>query len=189
MRRVIRAAMTAFDSSSPSAGYLVAPGMRADLGYAELQVAYWAAVGIEAEITTMDTPTGAAMAREHTFDGLLFGLTAGAFDYPPLVPLLTFYSQASWSPPGPQDPEYDALYEAVAAATTVEEQQKLAKQADMHIMAKHWVLWGPKAPNYSATQPWVKGYNGEGQVSRQDRSVNIFARLWIDQELKESMGF
>ncbi len=168
---------------------LVAPGIRADLGYAELAVAYWAAIGIEAEITTMDTPTGAAMAREHTFEGLLFGLTAGAFDYPPLVPLLTFYSQASWSPPGPQDPEYDALYEAVAAATTVEEQQKLAKQADMHIMAKHWVLWGPKAPNYSATQPWVKGYNGEGQVSRQDRSVNIFARLWIDQELKESMGF
>ena len=59
----------------------------------------------------------------------------------------------------------------------------------MHIMAKHWVLWGPKAPSYSATQPWVKGYNGEGQLSRQDRSVNIFARLWIDQELKESMGF
>ena len=80
-------------------------------------------------------------------------------------------------------------YEAVEAATTVEEQQKLAKQADMHIMAKHWVLWGPKAPSYSATQPWVKGYNGEGQLSRQDRSVNIFARLWIDQELKESMGF
>ena len=51
------------------------------------------------------------------------------------------------------------------------------------------MLWGPKAPNYSATQPWVKGYNGEGQISRQDRSVNIFARLWIDQELKESMGF
>ena len=56
-------------------------------------------------------------------------------------------------------------------------------------MANHWVLWGPKAPSYSATQPWVKGYNGEGQLSRQDRSVNIFARLWIDQELKESMGF
>ena len=35
----------------------------------------------------------------------------------------------------------------------------------------------------------MKGYNGEGQISRQDRSVNIFARLWIDQELKESMGF
>ena len=167
---------------------LVAPGIRADLGYSELAVAYWAAIGIEVEIKTMDTPTGAAMAREHSFEGLLFGLTAGAFDYPPVVPLLTFYSQATWSPAGPQDPDYDALYEAFAAATTIEEQQRFAKEADMYIMAKHWVLWGPKRPNYTATQPWIKGYNGEGQIGRQDRSAVVFARLWIDQDLKKEMG-
>jgi peptide/nickel transport system substrate-binding protein len=167
--------------------HLVAAGQRADLGYAELAVAYWAAIGVEAEMRNVDTPTGVAMANAHDWEGLLFGLTAGAYDYPPLVPLVAFQSEG-WTPSGANDPVYDAMYEEVAAATTIEEQKRLAKEADMYAMAKHWVLWGPKAPNYAAIQPWIIGYNGEGQISRSGRSVEIFARLWIDQELKKAMG-
>jgi hypothetical protein len=33
-------------------------------------------------------------------------------------------------------------------------------------------------------QPWLIGYNGEPE----DAVTTIYARLWIDSELKEAMG-
>ena len=59
---------------------------------------------------------------------------------------------------------------------------------DDFFIAQHFYVWGPKAGKYMAVQPWVKGYNGEVHFGGQHRHV-IFARVWIDQELKAEMGF
>ena len=42
---------------------------------------------------------------------------------------------------------------------------------------------------FSAFWLWVKGYNGETDLHVNNGAVIIFARLWIDQELKKEMGF
>ena len=54
----------------------------------------------------------------------------------------------------------------------------------MHMIKKHEDIWGPKVPQFTAVQPWVIGYNGEVEMTNQDRT-SIYARLWIDQELKD----
>jgi peptide/nickel transport system substrate-binding protein len=160
-----------------------------DLGYVELAVAYWADIGIDVEIRTTDRATAIAMTAEHSYEGLsTFAAGGGGYDYPPLVPLVWFQSEG-WTPSGVQDPVYDAMYAAAAAATTIEEQQRLVKEADMYTREQHWSLWGPKVPSFNATQPWVKGYDGECELGRQDRSAVLFARLWIDQDLKKEMGY
>ena len=56
------------------------------------------------------------------------------------------------------------------------------------MILKHEVIWGPKAPQFMAMQPWVIGYNGEREMSNQSNTAAIYARLWIDQEMKEAMG-
>ena len=162
-------------------------GEFADLGYTELAATYWREIGIDVEIWLADRATWSGMLREHTLEGLFSGQVAG-LDYPPLVPPV-WYQSEGWSPTGVQDPVYDAMYAAAAAATTIEEQIRLVKEADMYIIKKHWYIWGPKNPVFNATQPWVIGYNGEGEMGRQDRSAALFARLWIDSELKEAMGY
>jgi peptide/nickel transport system substrate-binding protein len=40
---------------------------------------------------------------------------------------------------------------------------------------------------YSAWWPWVKNYNGEMRAGAA-KPGPIYARLWIDQELKKRMG-
>ena len=97
-----------------------------------------------------------------------------------------FYSTNLWGHPNVNDPVYDAMYDAVVAATTVEEQKRLAIEADKYAIEKHWVIAGPRAPAFNVSQPWIIGYNGEIEV-REDRQQK-FARLWIDHELKEAMG-
>ncbi len=93
-----------------------------------------------------------------------------------------------WNLSGIKDPELDALIEAAEAATTLEEQMRHARQADMYMIEKQWYVRGPHAAKFNAIQPWVKGYNGEVQLGSMDRMV-IFSRLRIDQELKKEMGF
>ena len=67
------------------------------------------------------------------------------------------------------------------AATTREEQQEWVWKADLRVIEQQWMIRGPVAPLMGFTQPWLKGYNGEGDIGAQQRST-IFAYLWIDKE-------
>ena len=49
-------------------------------------------------------------------------------------------------------------------------------------------LWLPTPYTYVAWWPWVKNYEGELYAAGWSHAP-IFARLWIDQELKKKMGF
>ena len=81
----------------------------------------------------------------------------------------------------------DAKAEAAVAAATPEEQQRLVREADMYFIEQQWYIWGPKPPSFNASQPWIKGYNGEVELGL-SRSVAMLARIWIDSEMKEAMG-
>ena len=81
----------------------------------------------------------------------------------------------------------DAKAEAAETAASAEDQQRLVGEADMYFVAQHYNLWGPKVPLFNATQPWVKGYNGEVELGLA-RAIAILARIWIDSDLKQEMG-
>ena len=110
----------------------------------------------------------------------------GSLSNPASIPL-RYVSTTSFNSAAVNDPVYDAMYEATQAATTIEEQQRLDKELDMYSIERHWVVYGAQSPFLDATQPWVVGFGGEGlMVSLQANEV--FARVWIDQDLKEAMG-
>ena len=155
-----------------------------DLGYLEIVKAYLAEIGIAGEIETIERPVWMAMAEEGTWGGgglALQGWHLG-LDYPPAS---TCYAPSKFYMKLPDDPVQEAMHEGVKAATTLEEQARLVKACDWHQILKHEHIWGPKIPQFYASQPWVIGFNAEGGLSVQSNNVAIFARLWIDQELKD----
>ncbi len=82
------------------------------------------------------------------------------------------------------------MVDAALAATTNEEQKRLMKELDMYAIEKHWLIWVPKTPFIHYAQPWVIGYSGEfPNALGQSETYTVFARLWIDSELKEAMGY
>ena len=89
---------------------------------------------------------------------------------------------------GIETPELDAVYDAFLAATTEEEQKRPLKEFDMLIIKQHKNIWTPMAPVYNLNQPWLKGFNGEMDMDT-TIMVSVFIHLWIDQDLKEEMGF
>ena len=93
-----------------------------------------------------------------------------------------------WNPAVVKDPEFDKIIDALRATNDLESYQKYFREADMYITKQHWYIWGPDAPHFHVSQPWLKGYNGEGSFGDSNWKT-LFARLWIDQELKKEMGF
>ena len=155
-------------------------------GYTEIAAAYWAEIGIELEIDSFKD-----FAHYHedvfarTYEGIMGAIAGTAYD--PSMSVTWYRSDAQWNRPAAQWSELDALVDAALAAQTVEEYQRLVKEADMYSIEQHWQIWGPKAPWYFAHWPWVKGYNGEFDLGPNEDSL-IFSRVWLDQDLKREMG-
>ena len=64
----------------------------------------------------------------------------------------------------------------------------LYKKLNDRLRDQVYFVWGQETPIYSVQQPWIKGRNGEYLLATNVESV-ILARLWVDQELKEAMGY
>ena len=156
-----------------------------DLNYQQIAAEYWREIGVDVRIDVLDGATLTAGRKNSTFEGMT--MLIAALTWSPTAALKFWYSEGGWTEDNINDPDYDAMYDAAAAAATPEELQKLAIELDMYEIERHWHLWGPMVPQFIAHQPWVMGYNGEVDLGRISQRV-IYARLWIDSELKEEMG-
>ncbi len=159
-----------------------------DLGYAEIAAGYWAEIGVEVTINIVDTATWVGLVSDHNYEmasgDLGFNRTPSAWaDWYRSENLF----QREWGGTI-ETPEMDAVYEAFLAATTEEEQKRPGIEADMLIIKQHKNIWTPIAPVYNLNQPWLKGFNGEMDMDTTNM-VSVLIHLWIDQDLKEEMGF
>ena len=159
---------------------------RFGLDWVQTAVEYWREIGVDVEIDIVDGTTLTARRKDHTFEGMVTALLS--VDWNPPDAIRQGRSKGGWTETNINDPDYDAMVDAVLAATSIEEQMRLVREADMYMIEKHWFLWGPMAPWNHAHQPWVKGYNGEFDLGSISCGL-IFARLWIDSEMKAAMGF
>ena len=155
------------------------------LRYAEVAASYWSEIGVDVEVEVLQDPAFFERRSSGTWEGLWWS-TAGMI-YDPAT-MVAWYRSTGGNQVDADWPELDAMVDAALAATTVEEQQRLIRETDMYAIEKHWMTWGPKSPQWWALQPWVKGYNGEMELAPNEWGL-VNARLWIDSELKEAMGY
>ena len=157
-----------------------------DLGYYQIAMDYLRQIGIDVEIEEITRAQNSEWGMSHGYPGLRTDVWAA--EYPSgLAPINSYWSKAGWNPNNNNDPVFDEIYEKALAATTVEEQQEWARQANLRIADQLWMIRGPVAPLFGATQPWIKGYNGEGDVGGMQRST-VLMYLWVDQDLKRELG-
>ena len=157
---------------------------RYDLSYVELVASYWNKIGIDVEIGVEPLASFVARRNQRDFE-MSSAEAAGRGD--PLGWQYRYMTAAGHNSSNVNDPVYEAMYEAGAAATTLEEQNRIAGELNQYGIEKFWTIFGPVAPQYQATHPWIKGFNGEYHLGR-DQHNTLFTRLWIDSALKKEMG-
>ena len=158
-----------------------------DLGYIEIVAGYWADIGVDVTISIVEWATITAAKTQHNYESI-YGYMALAGH--PSGAIQRYGGDTLWareSVGGVENPVLAAAQAAFNAATTIDEQSKAAKEFNMETIKQHFQIWGPLAPGYQASQPWVGGFNGETlNTIAHEQSVQV--RLWIDSELKKAMG-
>ncbi len=99
----------------------------------------------------------------------------------------SFYTKEVWNPSQWADPAYDAKIDAMYREPDEAKRQAMIKELTREILDKAPYIWLPTPYIYTAWWPWVKGYNGELRAGAV-RPGPIYARMWVDQELKKKMG-
>ena len=161
-----------------------------DLSHIELLAAtYYRDIGVDVEIDAV--PGGEMLPRKKARDwDMMNALQADTGTWAPWNAMAQYKTGADANFANVNDPVYDAMLAAAEKVSTEEEQLLLVKELNMYAIERHWAVFaGSVIPWTSVTQPWVKGYNGELKLGGNQLEYTIAARLWIDQELKESMGF
>ena len=144
-------------------------------------------IGIDVEIQEVARAEHLQNSAEQTYLGLRSDVWAAEYNSP-YSPLTSYWSKNSWRPSDNNDLVFDEYYENVLTATTIEEQKEWVRKADLRVAEQLWMIRGPIAPLFGVTQPWIKGYNREGDLGAMQRST-AFMYLWVDQDLKREMGF
>ena len=160
---------------------------RYDKGYGELVAAYLGKLGIEIEFQIVTGAENVAIRKARNFE--MVSTETAMRSISPIYGVARYKSDAPNNTSAVEDPDFDAMYKAAAAASTEEEQARMLEKLNMYIIERHWTIWGVEAPQFTLHQPWVKGLNGEFWLGNLGFDAVLAARVWIDQELKESMGY
>ena len=157
-----------------------------DINKFEIMAEQLLEVGIDVDLQVMPTADWVDGIRNHDYESMTAAATVN--NWGTVGPLAHNLSTSGWNPAGVSNPEYDALVEAALNASTVEEQQRASQEALLLMLRNHYYVWAGVGPSLNVTQPWVKGYNGEYTIGHTHRGP-VVARLWLDLDLKKSMGF
>jgi peptide/nickel transport system substrate-binding protein len=157
----------------------------ADLDLFQVVKSYFLQIGINMDIQVIEAASFEAVTRTDKHIAQASQLVW--YNSPPLQ--LTNQRLSSHYPYRSHinDPVYDALWNKLNTSVSDEEETILILQMFTLGTAQEWTVNLPTFNNFVFWQPWFKRYNGE--TPDIDGILGaISARLWIDQDLKKSMG-
>lgn len=147
---------------------------------------YLAAVGVRLIIKPMEYASylSAMTTRTH---GPGYLMVSGHVN-PTTTLRKSFVTGQTWNPSMYSDPSFDRRM--AEAYRERDEAARIAMIRDLtvEILDQAPYIWLPTGYVYTAWWPWVRNYGGELRAGAV-RPGPIYARLWIDQDLKRELGF
>jgi peptide/nickel transport system substrate-binding protein len=150
-----------------------------------LIAAYLEQVGVKVEIQPMEYGAfySAMMTKTHTAGYLM----AKGVINPTRTLSNSFGTGEPWNVSMLSDSAIDAKFAEMYTIRDEAARQEMVKGLTREILDKAPYIWLPTAYAYTAWWPWVKNYGGELRAAAV-RPGPIYARLWIDQDMKKQMG-
>lgn len=151
-----------------------------------LVVAYLEKVGVKLEIEPLEQGAFSSLMRNGKNAPGFF--IANSIGNPTLSLRKNFVKGQYTNNSQWDDPAFAKKLEAVYRERDETMRQKMVRELTRDILEKAPYLWLPTAYLYTAWWPWVKNYDGELYAGGFWLSP-VYARVWIDQDLKKKMGY
>jgi peptide/nickel transport system substrate-binding protein len=151
-----------------------------------LVAAYLEAVGVKLEIQPMEYAAFLSAMTTRTHAPAYF-MNSGHVN-PTRTIHKSFITGELWNPAGYSDPAYDKKMDEVFRTRDEAKRQAMLKELTREILDRAPYVWLPTPYIFTAWWPWVKNYNGELRAGAV-RPGPIYARIWVDQELKKKLGY
>ena len=161
-----------------------------DLAVLRIVQFYFAQVGIDMEIRTMEAAAYSAFINAHKHDQLVYNGRIGKLGAIGSNPInfLSRFGPGNYM--GINDPVYAAFHPKAWTVTSFDEIQKLLRDCNEHVARQHYLISLLQPMEYALYQPWFKGYNGQfDSISSAAGPHRLFyypARFWIDQNMNRS---
>ncbi|MFO1159814.1 MAG: ABC transporter substrate-binding protein [Reyranellaceae bacterium] len=150
-----------------------------------LVAAYLEAVGVKLEIQPMEYAAFlSAMTTKTNAPGYFMN---NGHTNPTTTLRKSFVTKEVWNPSQYSDPAFDAKIAEMYREPDEAKRQVMAKALTREILEQAPYVWLPTPYIFTAWWPWVKNYGGELRAGSV-RPGPIYARIWVDQELKKKMG-
>jgi peptide/nickel transport system substrate-binding protein len=93
-----------------------------------------------------------------------------------------------YNPSQYDDPTFGSEFDAAAAERDEAKRHAMFREMGRHALRDVPMVFLPAPHYFIAWWPWVKNYNGETRAGAA-KPGPIYARLWIDQDVKKKMGY
>lgn len=148
--------------------------------------AYYDMIGVKMNIRPMEVGAYQAQRREESRTAAY--MIDNGSGTPIVVLRKSFLTGQAWNPSFFSDPKFDADFQLASQEVDEEKRIVMLRELNRRIIeddVPH--VWLPTQAVFSAWWPWVKNYHGELAIGAQ-RQNSIYARVWIDQQMKKDMG-
>ena len=148
--------------------------------------AYYQRIGVKVVARAFDYPTFLAKMRaSDQTAGYLMDITGST---PFSAIRKSFITDQTWNPAFHSDEWLDQTYFEALWLRDKDKRDTMLRDMNHYLLSERVpVVWLPSNMVYAAWWPYVKNYWGEMAVGAQS-SGPIYARMWIDQELKQRLG-
>jgi peptide/nickel transport system substrate-binding protein len=149
----------------------------------------WADIGVELTIKPVDYTTWFTTQYFRSFGEMLYGTFAGDGTY---FKGINYSGNSMFNSSYVNDPTLNGYINQMLAAYLVNEAEcdSINKEMLPYLLEQCYVLQTAAHYTYTFWWPWLKNYDGEGAVGYYPgSSLGWTQYVWIDQDLKKSMGY
>jgi peptide/nickel transport system substrate-binding protein len=149
---------------------------------------YWEKIGVNVDLkVVLDFGQLIGTNASLGFEGMIAQFISPCSTYPEQAQ----YTGDSWlNPSRVKDPYVDEMADKARAAgiTDLTAAMTITKELTKYLLDQAYAIQAPHYPLYNLWWPWIKNYSGEVSVGYMtfDSWVQY---VWVDQDLKASMGY
>ena len=165
-----------------------------DVDLLQVVKSYFASVGIDMTIQTMDTTSWINYVQTGRKQDQLAQKSVGnlGLTFEPIKQLNRFKTTDSTNWEMVNDPVFNDFYNKALAATTVNAFKQVITDANKYVVQQHFTISLLQPTLFGLYQPWLKGYRGQDRSISGGSGPNMLfyygPRFSIDQNLKKTIG-